>query len=80
MADTLLERIKQALGKPLSGQRPQDRMVEATVNTVTTTFDYRGDGPRNSRTVGMTTTTFTWDINAGLPVVLEPWQAAGHGR
>jgi YD repeat-containing protein len=49
----------------------EDRMVEATVNAVTTTFAYRGDGLRNSRTVGMTTTTFTWDINAGLPVVLD---------
>jgi hypothetical protein len=46
-------------------------MVEATVNTVTSTFAYRGDGLRDSRTVGMNTTTFTWDINAGLPVVLD---------
>ena len=49
----------------------EDRMVEATVNSVTSTFAYRGDGLRDSRTVGMTTTTFTWDINAGLPVVLD---------
>jgi RHS repeat-associated protein len=49
----------------------EDRMVEATVNSVTSTFTYRGDGLRDSRTVGMTTTTFTWDINAGLPVVLD---------
>ncbi len=46
-------------------------MVEATVNSVTSTFAYRGDGLRDSRTVGMSTTTFTWDINAGLPVVLD---------
>ena len=49
----------------------EDRMVEATVNSLTSTFAYRGDGLRDSRTVGMTTTTFTWDINAGLPVVLD---------
>ncbi|MCZ7578461.1 MAG: RHS repeat-associated core domain-containing protein [Dehalococcoidia bacterium] len=49
----------------------EDRMVSATVNSVTTTFAYRGDGLRDSRTVGMTTTRFTWDINAGLPVVLD---------
>ena len=49
----------------------EDRMVEATVNSETSTFAYRGDGPRDSRTVGMSTTTFTWDINAGLPVVLD---------
>jgi len=41
------------------------------VDSVTTTFAYRGDGLRDSRTVGMTTTTFTWDIAGGLPVVLD---------
>ncbi|MCK6566006.1 MAG: hypothetical protein L6Q80_14850, partial [Dehalococcoidia bacterium] len=30
-----------------------------------------GDGLRDSRTVGGNTTTFTWDINAGLPEVLD---------
>jgi len=49
----------------------EDRLVEATVDSVTTTFEYRGDGLRDSRTVGMTTTTFTWDIAAGIPVVLD---------
>jgi RHS repeat-associated protein len=37
----------------------------------TTTFAYRGDGLRASRTAGGVTTNFTWDINAGLPVVLD---------
>ena len=32
---------------------------------------YRGDGLRNSATTGGNTTTFTWDINAGLPEVLD---------
>jgi len=36
-------------------------MVSATVNSVTSTFGYRGDGLWDSRTVGMTTTTFAWD-------------------
>jgi hypothetical protein len=49
----------------------EDRMVSATVNSVTTTFAYRGDGLRDSRTIGMATTTFTWDIAGGLPVVLD---------
>ncbi|MBI2767788.1 MAG: RHS repeat-associated core domain-containing protein [Chloroflexi bacterium] len=49
----------------------EDRMVSATVNSVTTTFAYRGDGLRNSRTTGGNTTTFTWDIASGLPVVLD---------
>ncbi len=46
-------------------------MVSATVNSVTSTYTYRGDGLRDSRTVGMTTTQFTWDIASGLPVVLD---------
>ncbi|MGH9252003.1 MAG: hypothetical protein ACRD0W_21170, partial [Acidimicrobiales bacterium] len=49
----------------------EERMVEATVNSVTTTFAYRGDGLRDSRTTGMTTVGFTWDIAAGLPVVID---------
>jgi RHS repeat-associated protein len=49
----------------------EDRMTSATVNGVTTTFTYRGDGLRDSRTTGGNTTTFTWDVNRGLPVVLD---------
>jgi RHS repeat-associated protein len=49
----------------------EERMTSATVNSVTTTFAYRGDGLRDSRTTGMSTTTFTWDIAAGLPVVID---------
>ena len=47
-------------------------MVAATVNSVTTSFVYRGDGLRDSRAVsGGATTQFTWDIAGGLPVVLD---------
>ena len=49
----------------------EDRMTSATVSSVITTFAYRGDGLRNSRTTGGVTTTFTWDIAGGLPVVLD---------
>jgi hypothetical protein len=38
---------------------------------VTTNFTYRGDGLRNSRQTGMTTTTFTSDVASGLPVVID---------
>jgi RHS repeat-associated protein len=41
------------------------------VGGTTTTFAYRGDGLRDSRTTGGNTTTFTWDIGGGLPVVLD---------
>ncbi|MBK7127665.1 MAG: RHS repeat protein [Dehalococcoidia bacterium] len=50
----------------------EDRMVSATVNSVTTSFVYRGDGLRDSRAVsGGATTQFTWDVAGGLPVVLD---------
>ena len=50
----------------------EDRMTSATVNSVTTNFTYRGDGLRDTRAVsGGATTTFTWDIAAGLPVILD---------
>ena len=41
------------------------------MSSVTTTFAYRGDGLRDSRTTGGNTTTFTWDVAGGLPVVLD---------
>jgi RHS repeat-associated protein len=46
-------------------------MTSATVNSTTTTFAYRGDGLRHTKTIGGVSTTFTWDIAAGLPVVLD---------
>jgi len=49
----------------------EDRMTSATVDSVSTTFAYRGDGLRHSRTTGGNTTVFTWDVNAGLPVVID---------
>ena len=47
------------------------RLTAATVGGTATTFAYRGDGLRNSRTMRGVTTTFTWDIAGGLPVVLD---------
>src|SRR5205823_10998307 len=49
----------------------EDRITSATVSGTTTTFAYRGDGLRDSRTTGGATTTFTWDVASGLPVVLD---------
>jgi RHS repeat-associated protein len=49
----------------------EDRMTSATVGGTATTFAYRGDRLRASRTTGGVTTSFTWDVNAGLPVVLD---------
>lgn len=46
-------------------------MASATVGGTTWTYAYRGDGLRNSATTGGTTRTFTWGVNAGLPVILD---------
>jgi len=46
-------------------------MVSATVDSAATTFAYRGDGLRESRTSNSNTVTFTWDIAAGLSVVID---------
>ncbi|MBK7724698.1 MAG: hypothetical protein IPI33_05495 [Dehalococcoidia bacterium] len=55
-------------------------MIEATVNSATTTSAYRGDGLRDSRAVsGGATTQFTWDIASGLPVVLDDGNQYVHG-
>ncbi len=45
-------------------------MTSATL-AASTTFACRGDGLRHSKTTGGNTTTFTWDVNTGLPVVLD---------
>lgn len=49
----------------------EDRMTAATVNGASSIYTYRGDGLRESRTVGLSTKTFTWDVAAGLSVVLD---------
>jgi len=48
-----------------------NRLASATVSGQQSSFVYNGDGLRISRTVGGTTTSFTWDVAAGLPVVLD---------
>jgi RHS repeat-associated protein len=42
-----------------------------TATPLTTSSSYRGDHLRHSRTVGGTTTTYTWDVHRALPVVLQ---------
>ncbi len=49
----------------------EDRMTSATVGGTTWTYAYRGDGLRDSATSGGVTRAFTWDVNAGLPVILD---------
>lgn len=49
----------------------ENRMVQATIGGVTSTYTYNGDGIRMSRTVSGKTTSYTWDLAAALPVVLQ---------
>jgi hypothetical protein len=47
----------------------KDRLTSATVSSATTTFAYNGDGLRDSLTFNSNTTTYTWDIAAGIAQV-----------
>ena len=48
-----------------------NRMVTATVASTNVTYTYRGDDLRHTKIAAGATTTYTWDLNAGLPVVLQ---------
>ena len=43
----------------------------ATPPSPTASYLYRGDGLRHSKTVTAGTTTYTWDVNSGMPAVLQ---------
>jgi RHS repeat-associated protein len=49
----------------------ENRLTQSVVGGVTSSSTYNGDGLRMSHTVGSQTTGFVWDINAGLPLVLQ---------
>jgi RHS repeat-associated protein len=49
----------------------EDRLTGATVSGASASYAYRGDGLRHSKTVAGATTTYTWDVFAALPVVLQ---------
>jgi RHS repeat-associated protein len=49
----------------------ENRLTESVIDSVTSTSVYNGDGLRMSHTVGQTTTSYVWDVAAGLPVVLQ---------
>ena len=49
----------------------EDRMTSATVGGTTWSYAYRGDGLRDTATSAGVTRGFTWDVNAGLPVILD---------
>lgn len=43
----------------------------SSASTPDVTYAYDGDGRRISKTVSSTTTTYLYDVNRGLPVLLE---------
>jgi RHS repeat-associated protein len=49
----------------------ENRMTSATVGGATTAMAYNGDGLRDSRTVGEDSVTFTWDVAASIPQVVD---------
>jgi hypothetical protein len=48
----------------------ENRMTGLTIGSTTASYAYNGDGLRMSSTVGANTTSYVWDVAAGLPVVL----------
>ena len=49
----------------------ENRLTQSVIGGATSSSIYNGDGLRMSHTVGAQTTTYTWDISAGPPVVLQ---------
>ncbi len=49
----------------------ENRLTQSVISGTTSSSTYSGDGLRMTHTVGGQTTSYTWDINAGLPVVLQ---------
>jgi len=53
------------------GYDQANRLVTATVGITTTVYAYNGDGVRASKTVSGTTTSYVYDLNRSLPIVLD---------
>jgi RHS repeat-associated protein len=49
----------------------ENRLTQTVISGATSSSVYNGDGMRMSHTVSGTPTNYTWDVNAGLPVVLQ---------
>jgi hypothetical protein len=49
----------------------ENRLTQAVINGVTFSSTYNGDGLRMSHTENSVTTSYTWDVAAGLPVVIQ---------
>ena len=49
----------------------ENRLTQSVISGAASSSVYNGDGVRMSHTVGAQTTSYAWDVNAGLPVVLQ---------
>ena len=49
----------------------ENRLTDAVMGGATFSSTYNGDGYRTSHTEGVTTTSYTWDVAADLPVVMQ---------
>jgi len=49
----------------------ENGLVESYIGGVSSVYTYNGDGLRVSRTIGQTSVSYIWDVNAGLPVILQ---------
>src|SRR5207244_3694664 len=49
----------------------ENRLTQSVIGGATSTSTYNGDGLRMSHTVSGVTTSYNWDVEAGLPVVLQ---------
>ncbi len=53
------------------GWDPENRMTSTSIGGASGSYAYNGDGLRASRTLGGATTSYRWDVAAGLPQVLQ---------
>jgi RHS repeat-associated protein len=49
----------------------ENRLTETNIASTVGAYEYNGDGLRTTRTIGASAVSYVWDLNAGLPVILE---------
>jgi len=49
----------------------ENRLTQTVISGATSSSVYNGDGLRMSRTASGQTTSYIWDVHAGLPVILQ---------
>src|SRR5688572_22022346 len=54
-------------------------MTSASINGLTTTYTYNGDGLRMSKTQSGGTTNFVWDVAAPIPEMIQDFGSGSLG-